>query len=412
MNGTDWPSAIAHIDADCFYASCERARRPELARVPVCVLSNQNAFVVAKSYDAKARGITTGMPLWQARRLVPQALFLPPDFRFYGLMSERLFAILRRFSPLVEAYSIDEGFLDLAGLHALWPQGFRPLADDIRRQVQREVGITVSVGVGTSKTLAKIAAEQNKPNGSTIIPGRRIGRLLAKVAVGDIPGIGRRRAELLGRQQIATAWQFAACEAASIERLLGRHGLTLWHELRGEAVLPVVSEAPMPKSVARTSSTGGAVFERAEMAAWLAHHCHRLVAELVAKRLIARRLTVFLTDAAFEAHSVRMRLPQAGNSLKEIGAAAHSALGQLWRDGEGWRGSGVVADELLPEAGQTLDLFGGDREALRQRELMYTLSAINRHFGNGAIGPGSELRIGKGGSTALRFRYPLLLARG
>lgn len=120
---TDWPNAVAHIDADAFYASCERVRRPELAGKPVCVLSNHEAMVIAKTYDAKRRGITTGMPVWEARKLLPEAEYLPADFGYYGLMSDKLFAILRRYSPEVEVYSIDEGFMGLNGLRTLWRKG-------------------------------------------------------------------------------------------------------------------------------------------------------------------------------------------------------------------------------------------------------------------------------------------------
>ena len=108
---TDWHNAVAHIDADCFYASCERLRHPELQGRPICVLSNHNAFVVAKTYDAKAMGVTTGMSVWDAKRLVPDAAFLTPDFRYYGQLSKRMFTILGRYSPGVEVYSIDESFV-------------------------------------------------------------------------------------------------------------------------------------------------------------------------------------------------------------------------------------------------------------------------------------------------------------
>ena len=127
----DWPNAIAHVDADCFYASCELTRRPELIGKPLCILSSQDACVVAKTYDAKAAGIKTGMPVWEAKRLLPQATYLPADFRYYGLLSEKMFTILRRYSPDIEIYSIDEDFLDLNGLRLLRRKGYREIACDL-----------------------------------------------------------------------------------------------------------------------------------------------------------------------------------------------------------------------------------------------------------------------------------------
>jgi len=99
---TDWSNAIAHVDCDAFYVSCEMVRHPELKGEPVCVLSSQNAIVVAKSYDAKAMGISTGMPVWEARKIAPKALFFEADFRYYGQLSGKFFSILRRYSPDIE----------------------------------------------------------------------------------------------------------------------------------------------------------------------------------------------------------------------------------------------------------------------------------------------------------------------
>jgi len=166
----DWPNAIAHIDADCFFASCELVRRPELIGSPVCILSSQDACVIAKTYDAKAAGIKTGMPVWEAKKLMPHAVYLSADFHFYGLLSKKMFSILKRYAPDMEIYSIDEGFLDLNGTRDLWKKDYKGIAHDIRRSVQREVGITVSVGVSITRILAKMASEYNKPNGVTIVP--------------------------------------------------------------------------------------------------------------------------------------------------------------------------------------------------------------------------------------------------
>jgi len=185
---SNWPNAIAHVDCDAFYASCEAMRHPELKGRPICVLSSQNAIVVAKSYDAKALGVGTGMPVWEARKLAPQAVFLPADFRYYGQMSDKVFAILRSYSPDIEIYSIDEAFMDMNGIRLLWHKSFRQLADDIRLSIWRETGITASVGIANTRTLAKMASESNKPDGTTVLPGKRIEHFLNDLAVADSSG--------------------------------------------------------------------------------------------------------------------------------------------------------------------------------------------------------------------------------
>jgi len=408
---TDWHNAIAHIDADCFYVSCEMTRRPDLKGRPVCVLSSQGAFAIAKSYDAKAKGVTTGMSVWDAKRLVPDAEFLMPDFRFYGQLSQKMFNILRRYSPEVEIYSIDEAFMDVNGLRTLWRKGFRQLGDEIRAAVKREVGITVSVGIANTRTLAKIASESNKPDGTTVVPGRRAERFLADIGVIDIPGIGMSRQAVLHKFDIRTAADFIHADESLIHRLLGRHGMVLRQELRGQPVLPLQLKAPLPKSVARTASLGKVTDERMLIAAHLSHHTHRLVADLVARGLIAGRVNVFLTLKSFERTNIEMRLEYPCNSLKKITEAVRRAFMLLYRPGTLYRGCGVVATHIGRVAAVTHDLFGVMQSDQRQGELVKTIERINRKHGNHTMTSAVTTLLHKQGSKQPRFRYPLLSAR-
>jgi DNA polymerase V len=408
---TDWHNAVAHIDADSFYAACEQLRHPELRDRPVCVLSNQNAFVVAKTYDAKARGVTTGMRVRDAKKLVPNAAFLPPDFRYYGQLSQRMFSILHRYSPEVEVYSIDEAFMDMNGLRGLFHKGFRRIADDIRQAVRSEIGITVSIGVSCTKTLAKIASESNKPDGTTVIPGRRIGRFLADIPVSDIPGIGRNRTALLAKFSIRTALEFADQGQHTIDRLLGKLGTGLWHELNGTPVYGVVTEQPLPKSVARTSAMGEVTTERARIMAWLAHHAHQLVSELVARKILAQRISVFLQTTSFEQTTIEIRLANPTNSIRRIMEAVGQACRALYEPGTMYRGTGVVATHIVAEHSATSDLFGEMDMDRKQRELMLVMNGINRRFGNHAVTSAQASTLGRRRPGEVRFRYPLFTAR-
>jgi len=407
---SNWHNAIAHVDADAFYASCEAIRHPELTGRPICVLSNQNAFVVAKSYDAKARGITTGMSAYDARRLAPEAACLPPDFRCYGQISGKMFSILRRYSPDIEIYSIDEGFMDLNGIRALWHQGYRQIADSIRQSVKREIGITVSVGIANTKALAKIASERNKPDGTTVVPGKRIKRFLTDIPVEDIPGIGRNRMALLHKFGIRTAGAFAGAEEGLIRKILGRHGLTLWHELNGQPVLPVETKPPIPKSVARTASMGEITTDKRIIAAHLSRHTMRLISELAGKHLLAHRVSAFLTLKSFEQASMEIRLDYPANSLRRISAAVRQAFGALYQEGEPYRGCGIVATHLSKEESATEDLFGFMREDIRQAKLMLAVNEVNEAHGHYTVAPASTLPIRKASNDRVRFRYPLLKA--
>jgi len=410
LTPASWPHAIAHIDADAFYASCEAARHPELRGRPICVLSNQSAMVVAKSYAAKDAGVTTGMPVWEAKKLLPNGAFLTPDFRFYGQMSAQMFSILRRYSPEIEIYSIDEGFMDMNGIRTLWRRSFRQLADEIRRAVRQEVGITVSVGISTTRTLAKMASESNKPNGSTVVPGKRVDRFLCDIPVRDIPGIGRNRAALLQKFNIQTAHDFIHAEKGVIHRLLGRHGVILFEELSGRSVVQLEINPPLPKSVSRTASMGEVSGDARLIRAHLSRHVLRLVSGLVAKRLLIKQLHIFLTLKSFEKRGINMPLDFPSNSLKAVNRAVADAFNRLYRSDQLYRGCGIVATHISEEGSATEDLFGFMREDLRQSKLMHTVNSINSRYGKGMVSLAASHGLNKKGKQ-VRFQYPVISAK-
>lgn len=403
---TDWPNAIAHIDADCFYAACERLRHPELKDRPLCVLSSQNAIVVAKTYDAKARGIKTGMPVWEAKKLLPEAEYLPADFGYYGLVSDKLFAILRRYSPEVEIYSIDEGFMGLNGLRSLWRKGFAEIADDNRATVRQEIGITVSVGVSVTKTLAKIASDLHKPDGTTVVSGRKITEFLAALDVQAIPGIGANRAALLHKFRIRTALEFAQASEALMRRLLGKTGTDLRLELRGVLVFPLELVLKLPKSIARTASLGEVTQSHETLIAHLLHHTTRLAVELIIKRYAASRLTVSLQLESFEGLGVEVRLAYPTSNYFTLAKAARRAFEALYRPGALYRACGVILTHISSTLGETQDLFGVMARDARQGSLFETVDAINRKHGAGTLKIASALPIRRA-ERARRLRYPL-----
>lgn len=401
---TDWYNAVAHVDADCFFAACELSRRPELRGRPLCVLSSQDACVVARTYDARAAGIKTGMPVWEAKRLLPQAVYLPADFRFYGLLSTRMFAILRRYSPAVEVCSIDEAFIDMNGIRSLWRKSFAQLADEMRSRIYSDIGITVSVGISTTRILAKVASEKNKPDGSTVVPGRTIRRFLADVPLGDVPGIGRNRQALLHKFGLCTALDYCLADKTRIHHLLGKAGTDLWHELNGVSVFGLELAPPMPRSIARTASLGQVTTERALVASNLSCHTTRVVTELVRQGLTASALTVFLRLRSFEAVSERVRM-QPSNDFNQFNRVVKAALAKLFTRGHEYRACGVIASGLHADAGQG-DLFAAEAPG-RQLQLIRTMDAINRKYGAQTLRPAQSIQKPR---RAVRFAYPVIIA--
>lgn len=409
MPDFDWPNAIAHVDADCFYASCELLRRPDLKGQPVCVLSSQDACVVAKTYDAKAAGITTGMTVWEARKLLPHAVFLSADFRYYGQISDKLFSILRRYSPMVEENSIDEAYVDLQGLRSLYRKSYQRMADELRATVQQEVGITVSIGISVNKTLAKMASEYNKPNGSTVVAGRRIREFLQHLAVRDIPGIGSNRETLLNESGIHSAADFAAREESFIKRLLGKAGSELWRELNGASVFKVETVPRLPQSVARTASLGQVTQDKVMVRAHLMRHAMRLSRELIEQRLTARQLTVFLTLKSFERRAVAVTLPHPTADYFLLMEEVNKVLAHLFDPAQVYRACGLVTTEIAVRGTGNFDLF---QQAEEQREekhlkLLHTVRDVNRKFGGDAVSICAMARPTRPTPLA-RFSYPLM----
>lgn len=404
----NWPSAFAHVDCDAFYASCERARRPELRAVPVCVLSNQSAFVIAKTYDAKKLGITTGMSVRDAKKLAPRAVYLTPDFAYYGQMSDQVFSVLRRYSPEIEVYSIDEGFIGMHGLRTLWRKSYAGIADELRAAVRGEVGITISVGIAVTKTLAKMASESRKPDGTTIVPGKAIEAFLAAIPAGDIPGIGGKRCALLGQFKIHTALDFASTPQFRIQRLMGKLGLDLWHELRGVSVFPLELEPKLPKSVARTAAMGEHTNDRTLIGAHLARHVSRLAIELVTKRYLTRRVLYTLRlSKTFDTEGTEVRFRFPTSNYFVMVEAAHQALDVLYRPGVSYWGCGVVASDISSAVSVTPDLFGLMQHEDQRGRLMLTVDEINRKYGKGTAIMLSSVPL-RNTRRASRFRYPML----
>lgn len=401
---SNWPNTVAHCDADCFYASCELARNPSLRGKPVCILSSQDACIVAKTYDAKAMGITTGMAVWEAKKKLPDAHYLSADFAYYGQISNKMFEILRRFSPRIEVYSIDEGFIDLNGVRGMWHKSQRELADLMRAEIQQEIGITVSVGISLTKTLAKIASEMNKPNGSTIIPGRRIARYLTEFPVSDIPGIGKNRNALLSKYDIKTASDLVHAPQPLVQTMLGITGLQLQQELSGKTIWPLETKAPLPKSMSRTASMGKVISDRSIIESHLYTHGFRLVGELVAKGLAMKKLRIFLRLKSFDVTTVRFVFPIHVQSLQRVNEVIAKALNQIFDPMQEYRACGLIADDLIRATSRQQDLFGVLKQDQRQGALFQTVQEINGRYGNRTVKAGKVLDK----LVVRRFKYPVI----
>lgn len=225
--------------------------------------------------------------------------------------------------------------------------------------------------------------------------------------VEDIPGIGENREALLHKFGIRTALQYAQAPHALIQRLLGRMGTDLWHELQGIPLYPLELEPKPPKSIARTASLGMVTSDPDVLKAHLVHHVTRLTTELVSKELLTGRVWVFLRRKSFETSAAEARLHRLTASYQALCQITMEAYDRLYQEGELYRGCGIIAGDIFPAEGQTPDLFEGARKEERQTRLVQTMDAINRRYGRGTLCRLATLPLGEkrpGG----RFHYPLL----
>src|SRR4030042_4412804 len=186
---SSFPRAILHIDGDAFFASCEQSRDPALKGKPV-ITGKERGIAASMSYEAKAKGVTRGRRLWDIKKVCPDAILLPSDYETYSLLSKRFYEIVRRYTPDVEEYSIDECFADITGLRRPLRMNYSKIAEKIKSDLDGELGFTFFAGLGPNKTIAKVGSKWKKPSGLTIIPGYYIHRFLSKKYTEDIWGIG------------------------------------------------------------------------------------------------------------------------------------------------------------------------------------------------------------------------------
>ena len=279
---------IGHVDADCFYVSAERVRFRHLCGVPTCVLGNHGACIIAKSYEAKAAGIKTGMPIWEAVPICPDAVYIKRDFEWYETLSRKMLAIVQSVSPLVEFYSIDEQFY-------LAREATLAAARQLQQRLLSCVGVPVSIGIAPTKTLAKLISDSSKPFGcGAVLNDFDRKRLLRSRPVTDVTGIAKRTAAKLAAHGIRTCDQLAAADRAFIRWLLTKTGEDLWWELNGTAVLPVQVKRPAHKFISRGGSIGAASRDPERIKAFVVRNVERLVEALAYYKVCCDHLTLTL----------------------------------------------------------------------------------------------------------------------
>ncbi len=390
---------IALIDANNFYVSCERLFRPELEGRPVVVLSNNDGCAVARSNEAKALGIQMGQPYFQWQELARkhQVVVLSSNYALYADLSNRFMEVLAQFSPVQEVYSIDESFLDLTGI-ALDPLA---MGRALRERVRRWVGLPVCVGMGPSKTLAKLCNHfaKKRPEYDGVCDWESLSaveqhRLLAETPVSALWGIGRRLGNRLEAMAVRTVAEFRAQDPGAIREHFGVTVARTQAELHGTSCLSLVEIQPPKQQIVSSRSFGRPVRSKASLREALTLYTTRAAEKLRREGQLAALVQVFVRTNPFRnqdpqyGRSVSIALRQATDDTGQLLAGALRGLDEIYREGFAYAKAGIMLSELRPRSLQCTDLFGSDRDRERREQLMGTLDAINRRYGKGTLGLG------------------------
>jgi len=322
-------SPIGHLDSDCFYVSAERVRFPCLRGIPVGVLGNQGACVIAKSYELKAAGVKTGVPIWDARKICPEAVFVKRDFRWYEVLSRKMLDVLADVSPLVEYYSIDEMFFDASELPRVFGCSMREAALLLQQRMKQEVGVPVSIGIAESKTMAKLGSDTSKPFGVHTLhelTNQERFDYLRSIPVGELCGVGRRSQAKLEQHRIHNCLDFIRADRKFIQKLLTIKGEALWYELQGEPVNKIVTARPPHKAISRGGSLGGKTADSDQQHAWAVRNVERLIEAMDFHGVYARKFSLSLerpNDYGWGGHVV---LSEPTNSFKLLCAVFREML--------------------------------------------------------------------------------------
>ena len=382
---------IGHVDADCFYVSAERIRRPDLVGKPVGVLGNQRACVIAKSYEAKSRGVKTGMPIWEARACCPDIIAIDRDFHWYEKISREMLSIVKEVSPLVEFYSIDESFFDADYLcRSFRVDELETATAMLQQRMLAETQIPVSIGIAPSKILAKLASDANKPFGCTVArAGSNELEGLLKLPITEVCGLAHRRARKLEQIGIVTCLDFARASRPSVRRVLTVVGEQLWFEIRGESVLPIVEKRPLNKAIARGGSMGGATLDPHRVWGWCIRNLERLIEALDHHRVYCDVLALSLSDKEGRRTFARSILPETTADFFELAEELEILLGRTWQAGQWVSYMHVIAEKLSRRDSYQLGLFSDATE--KKDRLSEAKRLVNDRFGRFTLRSGATL---------------------
>ncbi len=349
---------IALADCDCFFVSAERAFNPRLDGRAVAVLSNNDGCVISRSREAKALGLKMGEPYFMAKKRLPQVLYVRANHDLYRSISAKVMAKFKSFTPDVEVCSVDEAYLDLTWTKLLYRQNYIKTAQMIRQAVWDELHIPVSIGLSTTKTLAKLASDKAKNAGGVFAIGSaERNKILAQTLIADVSGVGRKLLLKMREECIFTALDFVMRPDYWVKARFGTHGADLKAELSGIPLFKVEPDDKAPLSIQQTSALREFSSDIAVLKTDLCRHIHTACRKARSEGAKAAAIEVMLRTKDFKVVTARAKLDFASNQETEITPPALRLLTQLFTPAVVWRSTGITLTGLVYGEREQLDLF-------------------------------------------------------
>ncbi len=379
-------------DANNFYVSCERAFDPKLKGIPVVVLSNNDGCVISRSQEAKDLGLQMGDPWFKIEKSATESgvKAISSNYPLYGDMSRRIYEVLTQHSPSVEPYSIDEMFIELDGIRNVVEH-----CRQTRAEVHRRTKIPSCIGIGETKTKAKLANKiaKKRPEFGGVCdlrPAEICQRIYPEIPIDEVWGIGRASQKKLQALGYRTVADLARISIQDSRDLLTVTGARILMELQGISCLPLSMIVPTQKAMAVTRTFGQAITQWDNFASALSTFATRLAERLRAHHLLATSITVFAMTNRFNndkryANSMTYGVLPTNDTFAIIHDALRAAAA-VWREGYRFNKAGVLANDLIPAGSESVPLFqAGDPE--KSRKLMEAMDVVNRRFGAGTLRP-------------------------
>ncbi len=405
---------ILHCDCNSFFASVECVSRPELKNVPMAVCgdpASRHGIILAKNEPAKKLGIRTAETIWQAKRKCPELVLVDTHFSEYKKFSQQINEIYRRYTDLVEPFSIDESWLDVTGSRALFGDG-KAIADELRAVIRRETGLTVSVGVSFNKIFAKLGSDYKKPDATTVISRQNFREILFPLPADSMLFCGRHMAQALSKFGVHTIGELAGTRRDFLEKRLGKAGAMLWDYANGFDTSPVHSfgDTREVKSVGNSVTFRRDLVGEADIHRGISAICESVAARMRRQNVKCWVIQIGIKDPSLKTITRQKTLQAPTHLARELSDAAMELLRSCWNFSAPVRMLAVSGTNLVPEDApeEQLCLFASAARPQHDREehLEAALFGIREKYGSHSVTTGSLLNEDLGLDSLQRKEEP------